>query len=883
MSRKTDTPFKESSPSTAREHNMPASKATKLIRGAALSTALAFTFFASQPANAYNVRLGGVDIQIDTTLSAGVQIRTAERDMGKGYVAELNGGPASLGALTPVGAWEGHPGTGDLCSGNEGAPGYTGYGAHCTFTENAATGYNYAGSPNQDNGRLNFDEGDIIGGVLKGTAEIEAQFSNNLTGFMRVNLFADPVLGDSGSYEREQETDKADVSGDLVLLDAYISYDLELAGNPMLIRVGRQVINWGEATFSLGGNAFFNPVDVNALIRPGSEIKEAFIPVGAAYASLALPYNLTAEAYVALEHREFMVPNPGTPFSGSDVVTKTEKGTFGQAWLGSNPWSGTKFNCDLGVVDGGTSASPVTQSLAAAIDGVLQLSTSEDCLTGTVDWRDRNNDIQRAARGEGFDRVSDVEGDESGDFGLALRWYSETLNSTEFGLFYQQADSRIPYGQWVSNGPTLNYSNKGIQASVVGRVLTGTSCLNGTGNAANAATPADTIIADATFALDPATTHIPAGVTVADPKGIASAIATHTNNLVGSDLSDIDLSDGLSLTESVRMICATELARFKANDPVYAHDSSLSGFPGVATANGELTPSLSQDVDLRLVYPEDIEVIGLSFNTTVAGWGLQGEVAYKPDFPLNMDSNDAFLGGLIASCIFEQFPVFGGNLNNFGKTLAAEQNIGCSSEQQTVDAWFEEDIITYNVGTTATFTRSNPVAAFLGADLLVLLTEFNGVYFDAEGDHDMASAGEGLTAEQVDITSASVCTYGTDIAAGGTFSIDPVPTGESAYIGCRATRDAYEGIVLFSAQYNNVFGSPVSLSPRLVHREGLSGIAPRPAASFVEGVSSTNIGVSAEYQGKWRASLGYTVYGGDRLYTKNLDRDFLSLDVSYAF
>jgi hypothetical protein len=171
----------------------------------------------------------------------------------------------------------------------------------------------------------------------------------------------------------------------------------------------------------------------------------------------------------------------------------------------------------------------------------------------------------------------------------------------------------------------------------------------------------------------------------------------------------------------------------------------------------------------------------------------------------------------------------------------------------------------------------------IGADLLVLLTEFNGVYFDAEGDHDTASAGEGLGASQLELASASACTFGTDIAAGGTFSIDPVPVTHKDYIGCRATRDAYEGVVLLSAQYNNVFGTPISLSPTLVHREGLAGIAPRPAASYVEGVSSTNIGISAEYQGQWRASLNYTTYGGSRLYTRNLDRDFVSVNVSYGF
>jgi hypothetical protein len=855
---------------------------------------------AAGPADAYNLRLGSVEVNIDTTASVGVMVRTADRDMGTGYVAEGNGGPIGKGAVVPAGAWVGVSTTSDGCTGTGGSPTGTAmnYGAQCSYSESAATGYNYAGSINQDNGRLNFDSGDLIGGALKFTSEIEADISSNITAFARVNAFLDPVLGDDGSYERAQESDKADVAGDLVLLDAYLNYDGEVFGQPLQVRLGRQVINWGEATFSLGGNSVFNPLDVNAFTRPGSEIKEAFIPVNALYGSMALPYDLTLEAYASLEHRGFKLGNPGTPFSGSDNTQATEGGTFGKVFLSSGLYSGTKFNCDLGVVAGGTDASQVTKDLANAINGVTEYTTDDTyCGDGNMDWRVHNNDIERAARGEGYDRVSDLEGDESGDVGIALRWYSEALNSTEFGLFYQKYDSRIPYGQWISNGPTLSFTNQGPNASLTGRVLAGTACFTGTGGATarggqllggateDAAFAAGMVAATggtqlastfATSAIGAAT------MVVKDPKGIASAVAA-VSDFSDPNMTALTIGDELTFDEALSIICRAHIARGNLGIDGYAHPSSLDGNAGLAHGNGELSPNIGQDVDLRLVYPEDIEVMGVSFNTTAFGWGIQGEVAYRPDFPLSMDSNDAFLGALIGSCLFEQFPVFGATLNNFGRTLVAEQGISCSDQRQEVDSWFEEDIVNWTLGTTATFTRSNPITNFLGADLLVLLTEFNGVYFDAEGDHDTASEGSGLGAAQVDITSASACTYGTDIAAGGTFSIDPVPTGEAAYQGCRATRDAYEGVILVSAQYNNVFGTPISLSPRLVHREGLAGIAPRPAASYVDGVSSTNIGVTAEYQGQWKAGLSYTTYGGDRLYTKNLDRDFVAVDISYAF
>ena len=48
---------------------------------------------------------------------------------------------------------------------------------------------------------------------------------------------------------------------------------------------------------------------------------------------------------------------------------------------------------------------------------------------------------------------------------------------------------------------------------------------------------------------------------------------------------------------------------------------------------------------LQFEYPEDIQMFGLSFNTTAGEFSLQGEVAYRPDAPLQVDVEDLVFAG----------------------------------------------------------------------------------------------------------------------------------------------------------------------------------------------------------------------------------------------
>ena len=76
--------------------------------------------------------------------------------------------------------------------------------------------------------------------------------------------------------------------------------------------------------------------------------------------------------------------------------------------------------------------------------------------------RDRNlrGDLDVVFRGQ------DVNPDNSGQFGLALRWYSEELGATEFSLYYMNYHSRLPFLQITAGAPTLGISTTGVNVNI---------------------------------------------------------------------------------------------------------------------------------------------------------------------------------------------------------------------------------------------------------------------------------------------------------------------------------------------------------------------------------------------------------------------------------
>lgn len=104
------------------------------------------------------------------------------------------------------------------------------------------------------------------------------------------------------------------------ILDAFVYHNYTIADQPGNVRLGKQVVSWGESTFIGGGINSINPIDVSAFRRPGAEIKEGLIPVNMFYVSQTLTDNLSAEAFYQLEWDQTVVDNCGTFFSQPDVI-----------------------------------------------------------------------------------------------------------------------------------------------------------------------------------------------------------------------------------------------------------------------------------------------------------------------------------------------------------------------------------------------------------------------------------------------------------------------------------------------------------------------------------------------------------------------------------
>lgn len=265
-------------------------------------------------------------------------------------------------------------------------------------------------SNNGDDGNLNFDSGDLIFNQVRILSEMEFSYKN-FGMFLRGNFFHDFKL----NSKNELTNDAKDIAGQRArMLDAYIYGDFEIGGGRMAtLRVGRQVVSWGESTFIPGGLSVINPVDVTSLRTAGAELRDAFVPLGMVRATVDLTRNLSAEGLFMFEW-DRVEPEPrGTFFSTNDFAV--DGGRYAMLGFGLFPDQPRDLP--------GCSIDPTPMNCFPA--GALP-------------------------------RAPDDRPNEVGNFGFALRYFAPWLNDTEFGLYYLHYDSRLPVisGTAVTNTET---------------------------------------------------------------------------------------------------------------------------------------------------------------------------------------------------------------------------------------------------------------------------------------------------------------------------------------------------------------------------------------------------------------------------------------------
>ncbi len=273
-------------------------------------------------------------------------------------------------------------------------------------------------SVNNDNGNRNYpDGGDMVSHTIKFTSELDVTYKN-FGLFTRFMGFYDFENSDQDFLSKEAEER---VGNDVRLLDLYVWAEHEVGDRFLNWRLGRQVVSWGESTFIQGGINVINPVDVSRLRVAGAELKEAFEGVNMLWGTIDLTPNLSLEALYMFEYRP-IIPDP----SG--------------AYFSTNDW-------------GSPGGSFVMLGFGAPDQPVINPDLYQTvCMDGNYGETDSpwGAPYMPLACGYAPQRIENNEPSDSGQYGAALRWFVESLNSTEFGFYFLNYHSRLPLGSGIA-------------------------------------------------------------------------------------------------------------------------------------------------------------------------------------------------------------------------------------------------------------------------------------------------------------------------------------------------------------------------------------------------------------------------------------------------
>ncbi len=682
------------------------------------------------------------------------------------------------------------------------------------------------GNVNSDNGNLNFKRGDIIDATQKAFVEISGNTDSGIGVDLSFIANYNPVLDITDENFIALTTDARDeLESDVQLLDAYIttSFDTQSDLGFIDLTAGRYVTSWGEATFiPVGLNGFVtNSLDLTKLRAPGASIRDALMPTEQVTLSMAAG-NWGIEAYAQFSS-EAVKLDPKGSFFGNDVVgtggdrilasgayaeelgneaycpyaaiiltggafscdatlkaytlatdtrqnyndayqalyayrnaTATQWATW--SGLGATLGHGTAFQSlvDANPLLGGAQFTEVTNTLAAYSTALADSSKLTTVYGGVMDA-----DFTKAATVElrEFDQKHAYARDD-GQWGVRASTYLDNIGTgVDLGFYYANYHSKTPYLQVMGKSGVLAGDIIGAFTQVfydwAGVEAAGGGAAGALDSAVNAAS------AEATLAATGILKPLLNGAYGSVCSGLGPALLAST---VQGDV-DSQAAKQVIANVNFKKVIGGELV----HDPSTCDAANtIDGTPYMPIFLS-LTPTLAAAVTplnyarYQFIYPEDNQVFGMSFNTNVSGTTVQGEIAYRPDFPLATATGDqinqiadasgttlaltafghdtyalaptSVLPGLTLPGIVNALAGASAISKDFGTLLKSAQR----SSLPTIDsslvkvydatsyyrstAFIEYDVLSMDIGTTTSFTASHPVTRGLGADSAAFLTE----------------------------------------------------------------------------------------------------------------------------------------------------------------
>ena len=246
---------------------------------------------------------------------------------------------------------------------------------------------------NNDDGNRSFKKGAMVNNRFSVLSEADIQYKN-YGAFIRGSAFYDgayygtndndseATFNGNGDHDGFSQAVKDAHGSDARILDAFVYGSFDVRDQLLNVRVGKQVVSWGESLFIPGISSAMSPADATKTTVPGVEVKDILLPVGQIFAQYDVTDTLSVSAYSQWEWAQNEISEAGSYFGASDSLDNA----------GDN--------------------------LLLPIPGVGNL---------------------KAAHGQ------DIDARDSGQWGVALNYYAEDLGyGTDFGLYYLNYHDKSP-------------------------------------------------------------------------------------------------------------------------------------------------------------------------------------------------------------------------------------------------------------------------------------------------------------------------------------------------------------------------------------------------------------------------------------------------------
>ena len=258
-------------------------------------------------------------------------------------------------------------------------------------------------------------------------------------------------------------------------------------------------------------------------------------------------------------------------------------------------------------------------------------------------------------------------------------------------------------------------------------------------------------------------------------------------------------------------------------------------------------------------YPEDIRLYGLSFSTTLpTGTAWSGELSYRPNAPVQLNSTDILFAGVK--------PIGGPVLGN-----ASLLN---GSPGQDLHGYRRKEISQFQTTFTHFFDQ------VMGASRLTLVGEVGVTHVGGlESKSDVRYGRDPVFGPGTLPNNACAALNLSTAQGAGLGNANGLNTNCNNDGFTTATSWGYRGRAIW--EYPDVFAG-VNLKPNVAWSHDVKGYSPGPGANFEEGRKAVSLGLDAEYQNTYTASLNYTNFFGGEFTTVN-DRDFVALSLGVNF